>query len=89
MQLIQDYIPITKAKSDLLDLIRRLAGSDDAVAITKNGVPEAVLISMKKFKGLIETIDILSDEKVIKSLRKSISEANQEKWLTSAEVFEK
>ncbi len=89
MQLIQDYIPITKAKRDLLNLIRKLVDSDDAFAITKNGVPEAVLISMRKFKGLIETIDILSDEKVMKSLRKSIKEADQGKWLEFDEVFEK
>jgi antitoxin YefM len=88
MQIIQDYIPVTKAKSDLLNLIRKLEDSDDAFAITKNGVPEAVLISMKKFKSLIETIDILSDEKAMKSLRKSISEANLGKWVEFDEVFE-
>lgn len=87
MQIIQDYIPITKAKSDLLNLIRKIEDSDDALAITKNGVPEAVLISMKKFKGLIETIDILSDEKAMKSIRKSIREANQGKWVDFDEVF--
>lgn len=87
MQIIQDYIPITKAKNDLLNLIRKIEDSDDALAITKNGVPEAVLISMKKYKGLIETIDILSDEKAMKSLRKSISEANQGKWVKFDEVF--
>ncbi|MGC1402004.1 MAG: type II toxin-antitoxin system Phd/YefM family antitoxin [Thermodesulfobacteriota bacterium] len=89
MQIIQDYIPITKAKSDLLNLIRKLEESDDAFAITKNGVPEAVLISMRKFKGLIETIDILSDEKAMKSLRKSINEADRGKWVEFDEVFGK
>jgi antitoxin YefM len=89
MQIIQDYIPITKAKSDLLNLIRKLEDSDDAFAITKNGVPEAVLISMRKFKGLIETIDILSDEKAMKSLRKSINEADRGKWVEFDEVFGK
>jgi antitoxin YefM len=89
MQIIQDYIPITKAKTDLLNLIRKLENSDDAFAITKNGVPEAVLISMRKFKGLVETIDILSDEKAMKSLRKSINEAKQGKWVEFDEVFEK
>jgi antitoxin YefM len=89
MQIIQDYIPITKAKSDLLNIIRKLGDSDDAFAITKNGVPEAVLISMRKFKGLIETIDILSDEQAMKSLRKSISEANRGKWVEFDELFEK
>ena len=50
---IQDYIPVTKAKTRFLDIIRKIETSDDTVAITKNGVPEAVLLSMKKFEGLL------------------------------------
>ena len=89
METIQDYIPVSKAKSALLELIRRIEDSDDAIAITKNGVPEAVLISMKKFKGLIETLEILSDEKAMKSIRKSIKEARKGMWLDSDRVFGK
>jgi len=87
MQIIQDYIPVTKAKSTFLDLIRKIEASDYAIAITKNGVPEAVLISMKKFQSLFETLEILSDEKAMKSIRKSIMEANRGKWLDFDEVF--
>jgi len=87
MLTIQDYIPVTKAKSTLLDIIRKIEGSDDAIAITKNGVPEAVILSIAKFEGLMETIDILSDEKAMKSIRKSIKEARDGKWLDFDEVF--
>ena len=87
METIQDYIPVSKAKSTLLDLIRRIEDSDDAIAITKNGVPEPVLISMKKFKGLMETLEILSDEKAMQSIRKSIKEARKGTWLDSDRVF--
>jgi antitoxin YefM len=87
MQNIQQYIPVTKAKSDLLDLIRNIKESDDTVAITKNGVPEAVLLSIKKFDGLLETLDILADEKTMKSIRKSIKEAEKGTWLDMDEVF--
>jgi len=87
MLTIQDYIPVTKAKSSFLDIIRKIEGSDDAIAITKNGVPEAVLLSMKKFEGLLETLDILAEEKAMKSIKKSIKEAQQGKWLDFDEVF--
>ena len=87
MLTIQDYIPVTKAKSKLLDIIRKIEGSDDAIAITKNGVPEAVLLSMSKFEGLMETIEILSDEKAMKSIRRSIREARDGKWVDFNEVF--
>ena len=87
MLTIQDYIPITKAKSKLLDIIRKIEGVDDVIAITKNGVPEAVLLSMNKFEGLLETIEILSDEKAMRSIRKSIKEARAGNWLDFDEVF--
>ena len=87
MQTIQEYIPVTKAKAELLDLVRRIEESNDTIAITKNGVPEAVLISMKKFNGLLESLAILSDEKAMKSIRKSIKEAQKGKWVDFAEVF--
>ena len=87
MLTIQDYIPVTKAKSKLLDIIRKIESSDDTVAITKNGVPEAVLLSMSKFEGLVETLAVLSDEKTMTSLRKSVKEAGEGKWLDFDEVF--
>lgn len=81
------YIPISKAKSDLLDIIRRLESVEDAVAVTKNGVPTAVILSMEKYEGLLETLDILSDEKTMKSLRTSMRQARRGKWLKYEEVF--
>jgi len=87
MLTIQDYIPVTKAKSSFLDIIRKIENSDDAIAITKNGVPEAVLISMKKFQGLLETVEILSDMNTMKSIRKSIKEAQKGLWIDFDQVF--
>jgi antitoxin YefM len=87
MLTIQDYIPVTRAKSAFLEIIRKIEGSDDAIAITKNGVPEAILLSMNKFEGLMETLEILSDEKAMTSIRKSIEEARKGKWLDYDEVF--
>ena len=87
MKDIFTYIPISKAKSELLDIIRRLESIDDAVAVTKNGVPAAVILSMEKYEGLLETLDILSDEKTMKSLRTSMPQARRGKWVKHEEVF--
>ena len=59
MKGISTYIPISRAKSDLLEIIRRLENVEDAVAVTKNGVPAAVILSMEKYQCLLETLDIL------------------------------
>jgi antitoxin YefM len=87
MQTIKEYIPVTKAKANLLDLVRKIKDSDDTIAITKNGMPEVVLISMNKYQGLLETMDILSDEKAMKSIRKSIREAEKGVWVDFDEVI--
>ncbi|MEX0802920.1 MAG: type II toxin-antitoxin system Phd/YefM family antitoxin [Candidatus Binatia bacterium] len=87
MKDISTYIPISKAKTDLLEIIRRLESVEDVVAVTKNGVPAAVILSMEKYEGLLETLDILSDEKTMKSLRTSMRQARKRKWLNYEEVF--
>ena len=87
MNEISKYVPITKAKNDLLDLIRQIESADESVAVTKNGVPAAVILSMEKYTGLLETLEILSDEDTVKSLRTSIRQARKGKWLRADEVY--
>lgn len=84
---IHKFIPITKAKNELLEIIRQVEKDDSTIAVTKNGVPAAVILSMEKFEGLIETLDILSDEKTMKSLKKSIRQGRAGKWVSYDEVF--
>jgi antitoxin YefM len=87
MREISKYVPISKAKNDLLELIRQVEDIDESVAVTKNGIPTAVILSMEKYEGLLETLDILSDEGTMKSLRTSIRQARKGKWLRSDKVF--
>lgn len=89
MKEVDRFVPVTEAKNRLLDIIRDLKEKDDIVAITKNGVPAAVLLNVERFEGLIETIDILSDEKAMKSLRRSLRDARAGRWVSHEEVFGK
>lgn len=87
MRKTDKYISITNAKTRFSELIRRVEREDSTIAITKEGVPTAVIISAERFEGLLETLDILSDEKTIGSLRKSISQARKGQWIKYDEVF--
>jgi len=89
MKEVDRFIPITEAKNQFLDLVRDLQAENDIVAITKNGVPAAVLLSVERFEGLLETIDILSDERAMTALRRSLREARAGRWLRHDEVFGK
>ncbi|MCA9460977.1 MAG: type II toxin-antitoxin system Phd/YefM family antitoxin [Nitrospirales bacterium] len=84
---VDQYVSVTQAKTQLLDLIRRLGTQQDSVGITKDGVPTAVLLSMDHFEGLMETLEILSDPKTIRPLRKSLKQAQSGRWETHEAVF--
>lgn len=87
MLTIETYIPITQAKAKLLDMVRQLRDNNDTIAITKNGVPEAVMLSMAKFEGLIETIDILADGSILGQLKQSVQDVDQGRILDMDEAI--
>ena len=87
MQTIQDYIPITQAKNKLLDMVRSLQDTDNVIAITKNGVPEAVLITMEKYEGLVETIAILADDEAREILKKSAEDVKAGRLVDMEDVL--
>ena len=59
---IDSYIAATKTKPELLDIIRHIDDNDDTIAITKNGVPKVVVMSMVQFEAMRETMTIMADE---------------------------
>ena|SRR5437867_11894863 len=80
---VDQFVSVTEAKRRLLNLVRDLKAKHEIVAITRDGVPLAVLLSMEQFEGLIETIEILSDQKAMRSLK----QAEGGRWVTHERVF--
>ncbi|MFH1152698.1 MAG: type II toxin-antitoxin system Phd/YefM family antitoxin [Pseudomonadota bacterium] len=78
---IDSYIPVTKAKSKLLDVIRMIDDRDDTVAITRNGIPKAVLMSMEHYETLLETMAVLGDQDVMRQISNSRDEISEGKPL--------
>ncbi len=87
MQTIESFVPITQAKAKLLDMVRQLSDTNDTIAITKNGVPAAVMLSMRKFEGLLETIDILADPEMMQQLHESIKDVKAGRLIDLDEAF--
>lgn len=81
------YVSISKAKDEFLEIIRQVEKQDGAIALTKKGVPTAIVLSMKRFEGLLDTLDILSDENATGSFRTSIRQARKARWVSYERVF--
>lgn len=87
MREIQEVVPITQAKRDFLDIMRKVEDLDETIAITKKGVPVGILMNIDRYEGLLETIEILSDKDTMKALRRAQKELAEGKFLTHEEVW--
>ena len=87
MPQVDQYISVAEAKNRLLDLIRQVKHRQEVLAITHDGVPAAVLLSMEHYDGLIETIDVLADQVAMRSLSRSLKQAHAGQWMSHGAVF--
>lgn len=65
---------LSDAKDKLSQLVKETAETTRQVIITVNGRNQAVLISMEEYESLIETIDILKDQALVKKIMASMSD---------------
>lgn len=87
MPQVDEFVSVSEAKNKLLDLIRRMKHRQEVVAITRDGVPSAVLLSMDQFEGLMETIEILGDQKSMRALHRSLKQVEKRQWVSHSAVF--
>ncbi len=74
-------VPLTQAKQHMTELIQGVEDFQDVVAITKNGFPTAVLLNLHCYEGLLETLEVLSDPELVKTLLKAKREIKAGKLL--------
>ncbi|MGH2596023.1 MAG: type II toxin-antitoxin system Phd/YefM family antitoxin [Actinomycetota bacterium] len=78
---MSETIPFTEAKAHLSELVDRTSREHERFVVTRHGVPAAVLLSPDDLESLEETVDILQDEALLKSIRASRREALKGKRL--------
>lgn len=80
-------IPLSAAKAGFSRLIDEISKTRSACTITRDGVPEGVLMSAEEYESLIETLDILADPDFMRRLTRSVREMKKGDLLTHKEVF--
>ena len=73
-----DSMPIIEARKRLTGLPEHLQSQPEqsAIAVTRRGKPVLALMSWDFYESLVETIEVMSDEKLMSQLRKSIKEVS-------------
>lgn len=65
-------VPISEAKAHLSDLARRVRAQHERITLTRNGEPEAVLVSVDDLEGLEMTLEILGDREAVARISDSL-----------------
>ncbi len=63
-----ETISLTDMRPRLSELLQRAHGRFDRFVITRRGRAEAVLLSSDEFEMMLETLEILSDQQLVKRL---------------------
>ena len=72
---MSDTLPFSEVKAHLSELADRVERQHDRILVTRNGRPSFVILSPDDLESLEESLDILSDDELMDSLRKSRLEA--------------
>ncbi|OGM05073.1 hypothetical protein A2715_03680 [Candidatus Woesebacteria bacterium RIFCSPHIGHO2_01_FULL_39_32] len=79
-------LPITKARENLTTLVDRASRLLEEFVITVKGKPEAVLMSHDEFESWKETVDILSDQELVTSIKQGEKDLKDGKYVTFEEL---
>ena len=72
--LVMSTIPLADAKARLSAVLDEVRDTHDRVVITRNGRPEAVIMSVSDLESLEETLDVLSTPGALDEIRAAEAE---------------
>ncbi len=76
---MSETLPFSEVKTHLSELADRVERQHDRILVTRNGRPSFVLLSPDDLESLEESLDILEDDDLMESLRRSRSDAEEGK----------
>ncbi len=82
-------LPLAEIKKRLSEIVDGVEGRHDRVVLTRNGRPAAVLISPDELESLEETLELLSDPKAMRGIRKAEAAVEAGQVVTAAELRRK
>ena len=82
-------LPITEARGELTALSDKLSHSHETVTVTRRGKPVLAILPWEEYEALVETLEIMTDERLMADLRQSLKEAKSGKLIPWEEAKRK
>jgi len=75
-------LPLTEARNRFSELVESASSLYQRFSITLRGKPAAVLMSQDEYEDIMETLDILADKNLIRSIKTAEKQAEQGKIIS-------
>ena len=79
-------LPLAEIKKRLSEIVDGVEQRHDRVVLTRNGRPAAVILSPEDLEALEETLDILSDPKAMREIRRAEREVEAGNVVTADDL---
>lgn len=83
---MNSLLPISDARAKLTELVTKVNKNLQRITITVNGSPKAVLLSNEELESLEETLEILSNPKLIRAIKRGEKEIEEGKGIPWEDV---
>ncbi len=80
-------LPVTKVKRELLEILKSMEEDYATVTVTRNGEPVGIIMTPDRYEALLETIEILGDNKTLQALKASHKDFKSGRVYTHDEVW--
>ena len=80
-------VPLSHAKTHLARLLSEVQDLGEELVITRSGRPTGVLIGYEEYEGLMETLEILADSELSRSIELGLAEEAAGKTVGHEELW--
>ena len=84
-----NFIGISKARSNLPNIVKKVGDNLDRFFITVRGIPRAVVISPEELESLEETAEILAIPGARKSIKEGLEDVKKGRLIPLSELADK
>ncbi len=85
--LSQEILPASEARSEFFNLLDKIHRLRRKYTITKEGRPQAILMSTEEFEEWVETLEILSRPSTVKGIKKGLKDLKSKKFVSHEKIF--
>lgn len=80
------YLTATEARKNFFKMIEEIVKKQNRVTITIDGKPKVVVMSYEEFEGWQETVEILSDEEMVKGIKEGLDDIKHGRTISFEEL---